>query len=112
MDKTIDINGKKLKLKVDGSTPMLFNMASGGKDYFAEIVKVEKGLLTDQENVNTMPLYELIHVMSKQADEDTPDMMEFYASFEEGFPLYDVWDVVIDLCLKNIKHPKQKKTKK
>lgn len=109
MEKIIDINGKKLKLVVNGSTPLVFNSITG-KDYFAELVKVEEGLLTDQKQANTKSLYELIYVMSRTADENIGDMMEFYASFEDGFPLFDVFQDVYDLLVENMQ-TSQKKTK-
>ena len=58
-----------------------------------------------------MPIYQLAHLFARTADkENTPvDMVEWLASFEEGFPVVDVFLELQDLIISNMQSLKKKK---
>lgn len=97
MEKTIEIDGKKVKFKATGVTPLRFK-AQFKKDFYAAIFKllaVDKMLLgqasaQDLGEVDTETAYQMIWIMAKEADKSIPPLMDWLESFDE-FPFFEVW---------------------
>ncbi|WP_342546129.1 hypothetical protein [Lysinibacillus sp. FSL K6-4013] len=110
-EKSININGKEVKFKITGGTPVHY-LSLFGKDFLAEFIALEKdmnaGTLTD-----FMPFYRIAWLMAKKADESIPQLDEWLDSFEDGFPVIDLLQELMPLIQANFKSnlnkPKPKK---
>lgn len=109
MEKTINIGGRDVRLKSTGATALRYKQQFG-KDYFAEIFKMAKGLgaakgeTVDTENMTDEQIdaldfqifTNLIWVFAKTADPSIPDPVTWLDEFEE-FPIQDVAQEVADM---------------
>lgn len=109
MQKTIDINGRKVNFKTHGAVPILY-AEQYGRDFFSTIIQMENVINGGTGEGDLKPIYQLAHLFAKTADkEGTPDdLIEWLASFEEGFPVIDVFVELQDLILSNMKSLKKK----
>lgn len=109
MQKTIDINGRKVAFKTHGAIPILYAQQYG-RDFFSTIIKMESLMSEDSPDGDLMPVYQLAHLFARTADkEGTPeDMVEWLASFDEGFPIVEVFVELQDLILSNMQSLKKK----
>lgn len=111
MEKTIEIDGKQIRFKSTAATPLRYK-AQFGKDYFAEILKLNK--LSDfkgdnleiLENANFELFYNIIWVLAKTADKSIPEPMEWLDSFET-FPLGEIIPEIQDLILASLQTKKK-----
>ena len=110
MEKVVEIIGKKVAFKTHGAIPVLYAQQYG-KDFFTTIMKMENVINGDGSiDGDLMPIYQLAHLFARTADKDTPvDMVEWLASFEEGFPVVDVFLELQDLIISNMQSLKKKK---
>lgn len=98
MEKTIEIDGKKVRFKSTAATPLRYK-AQFGKDFFSEIIKLKKlgKLKLDGKNPNIEALenidfevfYNLIWTLAKTADPKIPDPITWLDGFEE-FPMMEI----------------------
>lgn len=109
--KTINISGTDVKFKVTGVTPVLYMSQNGGKDFLADFTKLEKEIQSG-EIYSTMPIYQIIYCLAKQANKDIDDMQEWLDSFEDGFPIYDVLTELMPFIQMNLTSGKKPPTKK
>lgn len=113
MEKTIIIDNKEVNFKSTAATPLRFK-AQFGKDYFAEIVKLNKlNKFKDAsdnfealENADFEIFYNLIWVLAKTADKSIPDPMTWLDGFEE-FRLFEIIPEVQDLIAASIQGKKK-----
>lgn len=110
MEKILDINGQNVKFRADGSIPVRY-MAEFQKDFFSEIVKFEKALTGDVSNLDTQFMYQMSYIMAKMADKELPPMLDWLVSFEEGFPVLDVFTELQDMMTANLSTMKKAKKK-
>ena len=120
VEKTITISGKEVKFKINGSLPLRYRVQFQ-KDYFADILAIVPvmGMINDnkttQENVlanlDTTPIYNVIYLMAKTADNSIGDMVEWVGSFDD-FPLFDIFMELEDLLLANMQTQVNKLKKK
>lgn len=101
MRKTLTIDGKKVNFAVNGFTPIEYSMEFGS-DYFADLYEVEKG------NVSSQSFYQIVYLMAKTADKNIPQMDEWYKSFD-SFPIFEVYEQLSPLILKNMRTSKPAK---
>ena len=96
MEKVINIGGKDVALKTTGATPLRYRSVFG-KDFFAEIIKLEKmGKKGGLESFDSELIYNLTWLMAKTHDNSIPPVMEWLDSFDE-FPVMEVMPEVIDM---------------
>ncbi|PEJ48218.1 hypothetical protein CN692_24230 [Bacillus sp. AFS002410] len=104
MEKTILIDGKQIRFKSTGATPLKYK-AQFQKDFFVEILKLNslKKLNAGQDikaedidHVDFDVLYNIIWVMAKTADQTIPEPIEWLDQFDE-FPLFDIVPKVQEL---------------
>lgn len=113
MEKTIIIDNKEVKFRSTAATPLRFK-AQFGRDYFAEIIKLnklsdfkeEKSNYEVLENADFEIFYNIIWVLAKTADKSIPDPLTWLDDFEE-FPLFEIIPEVQDLIAASIQSKKK-----
>lgn len=113
MEKTIVIDDKEVKFRSTAATPLRFK-AQFGRDYFAEIIKLnklsdfkeEKSNYEVLENADFEIFYNIIWVLAKTADKSIPDPLTWLDGFEE-FPLFEIIPEVQDLIAASIQSKKK-----
>jgi hypothetical protein len=115
MEKTIEIDGKKVTFKSTGATPLRYK-AQFGKDYFKEILKLaplqklngKKGLTPDELAVLDFEVfYNISWIMAKTADPTIPEPLEWLEQFDE-FPMSVVIPELQDLMVSSFQTTKKK----
>jgi hypothetical protein len=112
MEKTIEIDGKKVRFKSNGATPLRYK-AQFGKDYFKEILKLAP--LQNIKNITSKDLevldfevfYNIAWIMAKTAEPTIPEPLEWLEQFDE-FPMSDVIPELQELMLSSFKSTKKK----
>jgi hypothetical protein len=114
MEKTILIDGKDIRFKSTGATPLRYK-AQFHKDFFVEILKLNslKGLqkaedikTEDIEKVDFDVLYNIVWVLAKTASKDIPEPIEWLDQFNE-FPLMEIIPELQDLIQSTIQAKKK-----
>jgi hypothetical protein len=116
MEKTIEIDGKKVRFKTNGATPLRYK-AQFGKDYFKEILKLaplqklqgsEKGISPeDLQHLDFEVFYNISWIMAKTADPTIPEPLEWLEQFDE-YPMADVIPQLQDLMMASFQTTKKK----
>jgi hypothetical protein len=117
MEKTITIDGKEIKLKTNGATPLRYK-AQFGKDYFKEILKMaplenlskkkkEDIVANDLEALDFEVFYNIAWIMAKTANPSIPEPIEWLEQFDE-FPMAEVIPELQDMLLTSIQTTKKK----
>lgn len=113
MEKTIKIDGKEVRFRSTAATPLRFK-AQFGKDYFAEIIKLNKLSKFKEDKTNYEALenadfevfYNIIWTLAKTADKNIPEPLTWLDSFEE-FPLFEIIPQIQDLITASIQTKKK-----
>jgi hypothetical protein len=103
MEKTIIIDGKSIRFKTTGATPLRYK-AQFGKDYFKEILKMASLRNLDENNIQPKDLesldfevfYNISWVMAKTANPDIPEPVAWLDEFDE-FPIVDILPEMMEL---------------
>lgn len=117
MEKTITIDGKEIKFKTNGATPLRYK-AQFQKDYFKEILKLssleklagkEKSEIdyNDLDALDFEVFYNIAWIMAKTADPTIAEPVEWLEQFEE-FPMADIIPELQDLMLASFQTSKKK----
>lgn len=116
MEKTITIDGKDIRFKTNGATPVRYK-AQFGKDYFKEILKLaplgninkkKKEIdVKDLEALDFEVFYNLSWIMAKTADPTIPELVKWLESFE-SFPIVDVFLELQELLAASMQTNKKK----
>lgn len=119
MEKTIQIDGKNVRFKCTAGTLIRYRNQFN-REFLADLTKLEKIKDGDYENFSFAPLENILWVMAKSADDNIPDPLTWFDSFDE-FPIMDVYQQVQDILVKSIKvknsptaavHPANKRRRK
>ncbi|CAI3193092.1 hypothetical protein [Clostridium neonatale] len=113
MEKTLTIDGKEVRFKSTAATPLRYK-AQFGKDYFAEIMKMEslsnvkkdKIKAKDIQSIDFEVFYNIIWVLAKTADKNIPGPLEWLDGFNE-FPLMEIIPELQDLIISSIQTKKK-----
>lgn len=119
MEKTIEIDGKKVKLKSTAGTPKRYK-AQFRKDYFSELLKLSKlmagndGEEFDLAKIDYSELdyldfevfYNFIWVLAKTADKNIGDPLNWLDEFD-SMPLAEIFPEIIDLLESSISTKKK-----
>ncbi|KAB2334257.1 hypothetical protein [Bacillus mesophilum] len=114
MEKTIEIDGKKIKLKSTGATALRYK-AQFQQDFFNDLFKlvkggkIEKDGTIDPSTIESMDFeffYNYTWVLAKQADKEIPDPIEWLDGFDV-FPIIDIIPEIQDLLYKTIQSKKK-----
>jgi hypothetical protein len=116
MEKTIEIDGKKVRFKTTGATPLRYK-AQFGKDYFKEILKLaplqklqgdSKSITNeDMQHLDFEVFYNISWIMAKTADPTIPEPMEWLEQFDV-FPMAEVIPELQDLMMASFQTTKKK----
>jgi hypothetical protein len=115
MEKTIEIDGKKVRFKSTGATPLRYK-AQFGKDYFKEIMKLQplakfsgKSRITpeEMEALDFEVFFNISWIMAKTADPSIPEPLEWLDQFDE-FPMAVVIPELQDLMISSFQSTKKK----
>lgn len=111
MERTVEVNGKKIKLKATNQTPFIYRRYFR-KDFFQELSRAFNNIPTNlnmnndmdrqliSENINTRFFYELVWTLAKTANRKIPKMKEWLQNVPEASILeiaIDASDLVIPL---------------
>lgn len=113
MEKTIEIDNKKVRFKSTAATPLRYK-AQFGKDFFVDIMKLSSldGLNSkkiDLKKIDKLEFdvfYNIIWVLAKTADKKIPDPITWLDGFEE-FPMFDIIPELQDLILSSMQTKKK-----
>lgn len=113
MEKTIEIDGKKICFKSTAATPLRYK-SQFGKDFFVDIMKLSSldGLNSKKINIEKIEkvdfevFYNIIWVLAKTADKKIPDPITWLDRFDE-FPLFEIIPELQDLILASIQTKKK-----
>lgn len=113
METTIIIDNKEVRFKSTAATPLRFK-AQFGKDYFAEIIKLNKlsKFKVDEDNYEILGnadfeiFYNIIWTLAKTADKNIPEPLTWLDGFDE-FPLFEIIPQVQDLIAASIRSKKK-----
>lgn len=106
MEKTIVIDGRDIKLKSNGATPLKYKECFN-RDFFHDIENMMPKGKSKAINVDTELLYNFVWLLAKTADkeiENTP--MEWLETFDE-FPLMDFLTEIQDILIRLIQSRKK-----
>ena len=118
MEKTISIDGKKVKFKSNGATPLRYK-AQFGKDFLKEILKmspIEKISkkkknqeldVKDLEALDFEVFYNIAWVMAKTADPSIEEPLEWLSNFDE-FPIAEILPEMQELITASLMTTKKK----
>jgi hypothetical protein len=117
MEKTIVIDGQKVRFKSNGATPLRYK-AQFGKDYLKEILKMsplENMNKKKNKDVNVKDLevldfevfYNIAWIMAKTADPTIPEPIEWLSGFEE-FPIAEIFPEMQELMIATLTSSKKK----
>ena len=111
MEKIIKIDGRDIKFKSTGATPIKYKRQFG-RDFFADIfkldslTKVAKGKSNKAiEQLDMDVFYNIAWVLAKGA-EDIPPLEEWLESFE-SFPILEIITELNELLIASIKSKKK-----
>ena len=119
MEKTIEIDGKKVKLKSTAGTPKRYK-AQFRKDYFSELLKLSKlmagneGEEFDLAKIDYSELdyldfevfYNFIWVLAKTANKEIGDPIDWLDEFD-SMPIAEIFPEIIDLLESSISTKKK-----
>ncbi|MCH4169485.1 MAG: hypothetical protein LKF42_09530 [Streptococcaceae bacterium] len=119
MEKTINIDGQKVRLKSTAGTPKRYK-AQFRKDYFSELLKLSKlmtnvdGDTFDLSKIDYSELdyldfevfYNFIWVLAKTANKEIGDPQEWLDEFD-AMPIAEVFPEIIDLLESSITSKKK-----
>ena len=108
MEKTIEIDNKKVSFKSTAATPLRYK-AQFGKDFFVDIMKLSSldGLNSKKiDKLDFDVFYNIIWVLAKTANKKIPDPITWLDEFEE-FPLFDIIPELQDLILSSMQTKKK-----
>lgn len=113
MEKIIEIDDKQVRFKSTAATPLRFK-AQFGKDYFAELLKLnslskfkqEEANYESLENVDFEVFYNIIWSLAKTADKSIPEPLMWLDGFDE-FPLFEIIPQIQDMITASISTKKK-----
>jgi hypothetical protein len=116
MEKTILIDGQKVRFKTNGATPLRYK-AQFGRDYFKEIFKMLPLTQINKKDTNPADLesldfevfYNIAWIMAKTAEPTIPEPLEWLEQFEE-FPIADIFPELQELMLASMQSSKKNMT--
>ena len=112
MEKIIKIDGKEVKFKSTGATPIKYKRQFG-RDFFSDLFKMNDigealNSKSKKSNINNLDMdvfYNIAWVLAKGAD-DIPPLEEWLESFE-SFPIVEIIAELNELLLASIQSKKK-----
>lgn len=102
----IEIYDKKVPFKITGLTPIqYFTMFQS--DFLKDFAKLEQSSLTGDYDLNI--IYQMIYCLALKADDSIGEMEDWLDSFEDGFPVFEVFYEITPLIQRNFMSEKKAK---
>lgn len=108
MEKTIVIDGKNVVFKSTGATPLRYKQQFG-KDFFAELAKMEKAFNTKEDSYESLDFeafYNIAWTLAKTADKEIASPLEWLDTFDE-FPIVDIIPELQDILARMLNSKKK-----
>jgi hypothetical protein len=118
MEKTLTIDGKQVRFKSTGATPLRYKIQFQ-RDYFADIMKLREAIKKGgekQKNIGVEDLnihlldfevfYNIAWALAKTADPNIPEPLTWLDEFEE-FPIFEIIPEIQDLLMKSLQSKKK-----
>ena len=114
MEKTLTIDGKEVKFRSSGATPIRYK-AQFGRDFLTDIYKLRdlekiknKKELTikEMEKIDFDLFYNLTWALAKTADKTVPEPIEWLDGFET-FPVMEIFGELQDIIISTIQAKKK-----
>jgi hypothetical protein len=115
MEKTIEIDGRQIRFKSTAATPLRYK-AQFGRDYFSELLKMNKlgklNLEGEEDNYEALEIldfevfYNIIWSLAKTADKSIPEPITWLDEFEE-FPIMEILPELQELITSSIQGKKK-----
>jgi hypothetical protein len=117
MEKTIVIDGQKVRFKSNGATPLRYK-AQFGKDYLKEMLKMmplantskkkkKEVDVKDLEVLDFEVFYNIAWIMAKTADPTIAEPIEWLSQFET-FPIDEIFPEMQELMMATLSTTKKK----
>ena len=117
MEKTIEIDGRQVKLKNTAGFPIRYR-AQFGRDFFADMFKMkslekfteknpEDLTYEEMKQIDFETFYNVIWVLAKTADKSIPDPLTWLDGFDE-FPVEDIIIQSQDMIAQTLQSSKKK----
>lgn len=106
MEKTIEVDGKKILLKSNGATPLRYKMQFK-RDFFKDLLKM-KDIEIDISCIDLEMFYNIIWLLAKTADDTIPQPIEWLENFDT-FPIIEIIPQIQDMLAAMLKTINTKK---
>jgi len=114
LEKTIEIDGQKVKFESRGSTPLRYKKQFN-RDFFVDLMKME-GLIKiknkktpsyeDLKSLDMEVFYNICWTLAKTADNSISEPLEWLDTFEE-FPLMEILPELQELMMSSLSSKKK-----
>ena len=106
MEKTITIDGKDIRFKSTGATPLRYKQQFG-KDFFAAIAKMSNGTKKiSMADIDLEVFYNIAWVFAKTADKTIPEPLEWFDTFD-NFPIIEIVPDLQDMLMSTMQTKKK-----
>lgn len=110
-EKVITINDKEVVFKITGQTPLMYRSMFAGADFLKDFMNLEKSQSAGIA-FESIEFYQMVYCLAKKGNPEIPDMDAWLDSFEEGFPIMDIFPEILPLIQANFSvAPKKKPTR-
>ena len=97
MEKTIEIDGKKVKFKATAATPRLYRLKYG-RDLLKDLSTLSVQARKNKFDIPSLEVFEnAAHIMAKQADPAVPDDAGEWLDGFETFAIRDILPAIMEL---------------
>lgn len=113
MEKTIEIDGKKVQLKSTAATAIIYRNQFG-TDFFADVMKLStmvpnkpqsKWTAKDIEGIDFMPFYQFLWATAKNADPKIPELVDWLSQYD-SLNIEEILPEVQDLMMNSMQGKK------
>lgn len=114
MEKILNIDGRDVKFKSTGATPLIYSR-NFSKDFFNDLFKMNsfselmnpKAKKSNKtEEIDFEVFYRIVYILAKGGNPDIPPMEQFFESFST-FPIIEIVSELNDLLLSSIQSKKK-----
>ena len=115
MEKTIEIDGKKVRFESKGSTPLRYKKQFGS-DFFMDLMKLEsltklkknkQPTYEDLKELDMEVFYNICWILAKTSDNTIPEPLDWLDTFEV-FPLMEILPELQELMTSSLQTSKKK----
>lgn len=116
MERTIEIDGRPVKLRATAAVPRLYRIKFR-RDIMQDMAAIQKGIEKAEENggvtIATLELFENVaFIMAKHGDPaGTPDTIDEWLDGFDTFSIYQVFPVIMELWQANMETASDAKKK-